>query len=84
MSPVTAMQLAALADAVREIRGRERLSQWEVAAGGDLNRNTVGQIEREEIASPSLGVLLGLADGLGVTLGELVAVYEARLEQLAR
>lgn len=78
------MQLTALADAVREIRGRERLSQWDVATAGGLNRNTVGQIEREEIASPSLGVLLGLADGLGVTLGELVAAYEARLGQLAR
>ena len=71
-------QLAALASAVREIRARQRLSQEVVAERGELNRKTVGQVERCEI-TPSFGVLVSIAHGLDVPLSELIRVYEERV-----
>jgi transcriptional regulator with XRE-family HTH domain len=72
-------QLAALASAVREIRARQQLSQETVADRGELNRKTVGQVERCEI-TPSFAVLVSIAHGLDVPLSELVRVYEERLQ----
>ncbi len=68
----------ALAAAIREIRGRKGLSQEEVAEAAGLNRKTVGSIERCE-SVPSFTALASIAQGLGVSLSELMLVYEDRL-----
>jgi transcriptional regulator with XRE-family HTH domain len=83
VASVTTTELAALAAAVREIRARQQLSQEAVADAGELNRNTVGMVERREI-TPSFGALVGIARGLGVPLSELVRVYEERLQDASR
>jgi len=56
------------------------LSQEELADRAKLNRKTVGAIERGEW-SPTFVALVSIADGLGVTLGELIRVYEERLAE---
>jgi transcriptional regulator with XRE-family HTH domain len=71
----------ALAAAIREIRSRRRMSQEAVAEAAGLNRKTVGSIEREE-SVPSFTALASIADGLDVSLSELVKVYEERLAEL--
>lgn len=71
-------QRVALMTAIREIRARQHLSQETVAARGELNRKTVGDVERGDM-SPSFAVLVSIAHGLGVPLSELVRVYEERL-----
>ncbi len=79
VADITPAELQALAAAIREIRGRKELTQEEVAAEGGLSRNTVGQLERYEIA-PSFAVLLGVARGLGVRPSEIVRRFEELLE----
>ncbi|WP_183339834.1 helix-turn-helix domain-containing protein [Conexibacter arvalis] len=66
-----------LAQAVYEMRTRQRLSQEAVADRADLSRNFVGMVERGEV-SPSFDNLAKLADGLGVRLSELMRLYESR------
>ncbi len=75
------LRLEALADAIRELRARKRLSQEKVADAAGLNRKTVGSVERRE-SVPSFTALASIADGLGVSLSELVNVYEQRLGEL--
>jgi transcriptional regulator with XRE-family HTH domain len=79
--PTIDVELRALAAAVREIRARQQLSQERVAGRGGVGRKYVGQIERGEII-PSFAALVGIADGLGVPLSELIRVYEERLRAL--
>lgn len=68
----------ALGQALYELRTRRRLSQEEVGLRGGVSRNFVGLVERGE-SSPSFGVLVRLADGLGVPVSEVVSLYEERL-----
>lgn len=75
------LPLEALAVAIREIRGRRHLSQESVADAAGLNRKTVGSIERRE-SIPSFTAVTSIADALGVSLSELVRVYEERLREL--
>jgi transcriptional regulator with XRE-family HTH domain len=67
--------------AIRELRSRRRLSQEYVAEAAGMNRKTVGSIEREE-SVPSFTAVAAIADALGVSLAELVKVYEDRLAEL--
>ncbi len=78
MPPTIDAELRALAAAVREVRARHQLSQERVAGRGGVGRKYVGQIERGEIV-PSFAALVALANGLDVTLSELIRVYEERL-----
>lgn len=71
-------QLAALGAAIRQLREARGLTQEEVTDRAGLSKNTVGTAERGDFA-PTFPVLASIADGLGVTLGELVRVYEERL-----
>jgi transcriptional regulator with XRE-family HTH domain len=77
--PTIDVELRALAAAVREIRARHQLSQERVAGRGGVGRKYVGQIERGEII-PSFAALVALANGLDVSLSELIRVYEQRLQ----
>jgi transcriptional regulator with XRE-family HTH domain len=72
---------AALAAAIREVRGRKHLSQEEVAADAGLNRKTIGSLERKQ-SLPSFFALVAIADAMDVTLSELIVVYEQRLAEL--
>lgn len=71
----------ALASAVRELRGRKRLSQEAVAADAGLNRKTIGTLERAQ-SLPSFLAVVAIADAMEVPLSELVVVYEQRLAEL--
>lgn len=66
-----------LGAAIREIRARRGFSQENVAVRGGLHRNYVGAIERGEV-TPTLKVLIKLANGLGVPLSALIVLCEAR------
>ena len=68
----------ALANAVREIRTRRRLSQEAVAEAAGLGRGFLSELEtgRRRV---SFEALVLIVDALGVTMGELIETYEARL-----
>jgi transcriptional regulator with XRE-family HTH domain len=67
----------ALGAAVRELRGRRRLSQEKLGERGGLHRNYVGAIERGEI-NPTYRVLLKVSDGLAVPLSKIIALTERK------
>ena len=69
----------ALAIAVRELRARKALKQEEVGEAAGLGRNYLTTLESGR-TNPSFEALVRLSDGLGVTLGELIATYEQRLD----
>jgi transcriptional regulator with XRE-family HTH domain len=75
MATVQSAQHLALGDALRELRTTRELSQEELAYRAGLHRNYVGACERGEI-NLSFRVILQLADGLGVSLSEIVQHYE--------
>jgi len=70
-----APDLHALGAAVRELRARRGLSQERLGFKAELHRNYVGAIERGTI-NPTFRTLMRLADGLAVSLSELVEMYE--------
>lgn len=65
------------------VAGEGRLSQERVEEAGDLSPPAVQRIESGRI-SVGFDILVGVADGLGVSLGELIAEYERQLKKLAR
>ncbi|MGB2711686.1 MAG: helix-turn-helix transcriptional regulator [Conexibacter sp.] len=69
----------ALAIAVRELRVRKSLKQEEVCELAGLGRNYLTTLESGR-TNPSFEAMVRVARGLGVTLVELVRVYEERLE----
>ncbi len=68
----------ALGRAVRELRAAQGVSQEELAARSGVHRTYMGGIERGE-RNPSWSKVLLLADGLGVSAAELVALAERHL-----
>ncbi len=70
-------QHRALGRAVRELRACQAVSQEELGYRSGLHRNYVGAIERGEL-NPTLGVLLRLTAGLGVSLSDLMTLAERR------
>lgn len=71
-----------LAQAIRELRARRRLSQEALAESAELSRNFVGLVERGE-ASPSFGNVVRIAAALGVSITDLVRLFEERLAEHA-
>lgn len=69
----------ALATAVRELRARKALKQEEVGEAAGLGRNYLTTLEAGR-TNPSFEGLVRLSRGLGISLGELIALYEERLE----
>lgn len=70
----------ALGRTVRVLRAESHLSQEDVERAGGLGQNALSRIERGDV-SPSFDTLLGVAAGLGVTLGALVETYEQQLRK---
>jgi len=64
-----------LARAVRSLRERVGETQEDVAYAAGLTTAGYGRVERGE-ANPAWTTVVRIADGLGVSLGELVAAIE--------
>ena len=63
---------------LRILRKQKGLSQEELAFQAGINRNYVGQIEREE-KSPTIGMVEKIAVPLGVSPSDLLEVRRHRL-----
>jgi len=73
----------ALAAAVRELRARDRLSQEELSLAAGLHRGYVWELEsgRRRV---SFAAVVALAEGLGISLSELIERFEAARDRLER
>lgn len=73
----------ALANAVRELRARERITQEDLSLAAGLNRGFVGELEsgRRRV---SFEAVVAIADVLGVTVAELGEVFDARRAAASR
>jgi transcriptional regulator with XRE-family HTH domain len=60
---------------VKEIRREQKLSQGELADRAGINRTYLSMIENGR-TSPTVKVIQGLADGLGVKIGQLISGEE--------
>jgi transcriptional regulator with XRE-family HTH domain len=65
------------------LRVERDLSQEAVESAGQLGANAVGRIE-SGTSAPSFDSLVGVAEGLGVSLGDLVAEFERQLARRFR
>lgn len=74
---------AALGRAIRVLRAERGVSQEAVEGKGGLGQNALTRIERGGVAA-SFDSLVGVAEGLDVTLAELFAVYEGQLARAPR
>ena len=63
---------------LRVLRKHKGLSQEELAFQAGINRNYVGQIEREE-KSPTVDMIEKIADALGISPSDLLEVRRQRL-----
>lgn len=73
----------AFGGAVREWRGRHRLSQEALGNRADLHRNYVGAVERGEV-NPTLRITIKLARGLRTRPSELLRLAERHHKLIAR
>lgn len=69
-----------LGEAVRELRGRKRLSQEQLGQESGLHRNYVGALERGEI-NATFRTLLRVSRGLGESVGFVMAYYDETAER---
>jgi transcriptional regulator with XRE-family HTH domain len=65
------------------MRAERDLSQERVEEAGDLSTPAIQRVESGRI-SVGFDILVGVADGLGVPLSELIAEYERQLQKLKR
>lgn len=61
---------------LKSLRKERKISQQKLAESAGVERNYVYYLERGD-SEPTLGVLLGLAQGLGLTFSEFSALIEA-------
>jgi transcriptional regulator with XRE-family HTH domain len=73
----------ALADAVRQLRARERMSQEELSLGAGLGRGFVGELETGRRRA-SFEAVVAIADQLGVTVAELGERFDAERRRQTR
>lgn len=71
----------AVAERIRKLRIGTGLNQEDFAAQANLHRAHYGFVESER-REPKLGTLIRIANGLNISLSELVAVSAERVEQL--
>src|ERR671913_744786 len=74
---VAAVASGRLGGRVRELRRRRGLTLEELAERSGVSRAMISKLERGE-KNPTLVVAAKLADGLGVTLSQLVEMEEQR------
>ncbi|NRF83845.1 helix-turn-helix transcriptional regulator [Burkholderia gladioli] len=68
----------AFAATLRKLRNERGMSQYALARVTDLDRTYISLLERG-LRSPSLDTMIALADGLNVSLAEMVTAVEAAL-----
>ena len=80
MPPPLPRERRALANAVRELRARKRLSQEALAEAAGLGGNYISEVEtgRKRVGYETVVLI---AYGFGMQLSELVRVYEERLAE---
>ena len=59
-------------------RIKRKISQEQLALAADLNRNTIGKLERGEV-SPSIDTLERIANVFGIEFSELIDVSKVNL-----
>lgn len=60
---------------LKELRKNRRLTQQQLADAAGVERNYICYLERG-VSDPTLGVLMGLASGLGMSLTEFARQFE--------
>jgi transcriptional regulator with XRE-family HTH domain len=68
----------ALGRAIRVLRAERGVSQETVERAGGLGQNALSRIESGDV-SPSFDTLLGVANGLELSIAELMQAYEHQL-----
>jgi len=66
---------AALGEAIRELRGKRKVTQEDLAAGAGITPATLSLIERGQ-ANPTWDTARRIAGALGVSIGELAKLSE--------
>lgn len=66
---------AALGEAIRELRGKRKTTQENLAAGAGITPATLSLIERGQ-ANPTWDTARRIAGALGVSIGELAKLSE--------
>ncbi len=66
-----------IGEVIENLRRRRRMTQEQLAEGADLDRNTIGRIERDETI-PSFSTILNIALALNVTPIQFSAELEKR------
>ena len=79
----TPSEYQALGRAVRELRGRRKLSQAALARRCRTHRNYIGALEQGRL-NPTFASVVRLLQGLDVTLVEIAASYDAHFRPQPR
>ncbi len=70
--------LSSLGDNIRNIRNEQNISAEELSRRSRINMRTIYQIENSEQENPRLTTIQRIADGLGVSLTDLLSNSESR------
>lgn len=66
-------------EVLQELRLQKGYTQDQLAERADTERSHISALERAE-KGPALATIFSLAEGLGVSAGELIAMVEKRLK----
>jgi transcriptional regulator with XRE-family HTH domain len=69
------LQTATFGNLLKKLRTERRISQQKLAEAAGVERNYVYYLEKGT-SEPTLGVLMGLASGLGLSFAEFSAMIE--------
>lgn len=61
---------------LREMRKAKRLTQCELADRAGVTQSYLGAIERGKRKNPSIGVIKGIAEGLGVKVSRVLEALD--------
>ncbi len=67
-------------EVLQELRLQKGYTQDQLAERADTERSHISALERAE-KGPALATIFSLAEGLGVSAGDLIAMVEKRLKQ---
>ena len=70
--------LSGLGDNIRNARSEQGISAEELSRRSGINMRTIYQIENSEQENPRLTTIQKIADGLGVSLTDLLSNSESR------
>lgn len=69
--------IESIGENIRLLRQKNNLSQEQLALGAGVNTSYIGQIERGE-KNPTIKIVEQISAALGITLVELVTLYESK------